>query len=223
MKSVLAIIMVLVLCGQAWSATVSISMSSNGGPMFATSTGDLLNFGSTIRIGTFNTTGGNLAILQNSNDYAVVNALFMPLGENIALAGTVSQANNSGSMLTINDFFGTGNVLGQIANIEASYLAAGTQLFAWVFDATLPQNATQWGIYSSSSGWSFPNGLGSETLASFEIDTVVRGATTGGTTSSDRFNLAPVPEPASLFLIVLTGCIMSLRRTRHASLPTTSK
>ena len=37
------------------------------------------------------------------------------------------------------------------------------------------------------------------------------------------FALAPVPEPASLFLIVLTGCIMSLRRTRHASLPTTSK
>ena len=215
MKSLLAVITALVFCGQAWSATVSISMSSNGGPMFATSTGDLLQFGDCIRIGTFNTTGGNLAILQNSNDYAAINALFNPLGEGNAFSGTVTQVNNSGSFLTINDFFGTGNVLGQIANIEASYIAAGTQLFAWVFDSALPENATQWGIYSSSTGWNFPNGLGSETLASFEIDTVIRGATTGGTTSSDRLSLAPVPEPAGLFLILLTGAMMFVRRSRR--------
>lgn len=215
MKSILAFITALVLCGQAWSATVSISMSSNGGPMFATSTGDLLQFGDCIRIGTFNTSGGNLAILQNSNDFAAVNALFNPLGEGNAFSGTVTQVNNPGGFLTINDFLGAGNVLGQIANVDASYIAAGTQLFAWVFDSALPQNATQWGIYSSSTGWNFPNGLGSETLASFEIDTVIRGATTGGTTSSDRLSLAPVPEPAGLCLVLLTAAMMSLRRSRR--------
>jgi len=203
------------LCSQAFAATVSVSLSSLGGPMFTTMNGDLLAMGSSIRIGRFDTSGGNFGLLQTSNDYAAVSALFNPLGEGSIASGIVTQALNTGSLLMVNDFFGTGNVLGQIANIDSAFLATGTQLYAWVFNTAVPSNATEWGIYTSSSGWNFPSGLGAETLATFEIDSVLRGGTTGGMTSADRFSLSPVPEPTGLFLLLCAGFALGFRRSRH--------
>jgi hypothetical protein len=115
----------------------------------------------------------------------------------------------------INDLFGTGNVLGQIANIDSAYLPAGQQLYAWVFNSAAPQGSEQWGIYTSTTGWNFPNGLGSETLSTFEIDTVIRGSTTGGLATTDRFSLSPVPEPGGSLLILAAGLVLRLRRTRR--------
>jgi hypothetical protein len=183
--------------------------------MFATSAGDLLTLGSCIRIGVFDTSGGNLTTLQTSNDYFAIDALFTPLGESGGSSGTITQAGNSGSVLMINDLFGTGNVLGQIANIDSAYLPAGQQLYAWFFNSAAPQGSEQWGIYTSTTGWNFPNGLGSETLSTFEIDTVIRGSTTGGLATTDRFSLSPVPEPGGSLLILAAGLVLRLRRTRR--------
>lgn len=215
MKKLLITLGFMLLVAKATAATVSISVSSNGGPMFATSTGDLLTLGSVIRIGSFDISGGNLATLQTSNDYSTINALFTPLGESGAPSGTVTQGNNPGSLLIINDMFGTGNVLGQIANIEAAYMIAGQPLFAWVFNSSNPTSATEWGIFSAASGWNFPNSLGSETLATFEIDSILRGSTTGGITTSDRLQLSAVPEPGSLLLLGLTFALRLRRQRRH--------
>lgn len=206
----------LFVCGSLPAATVSLSISSNGGPMFSTSGGDLLAFGSCVRIGLFDLSGGNLTTIQTSNDYFTVNALFTALGEAGGATGEIAQPNNaSTSMLMINDFFGVGNILGQIGNIESVYLASGRQLFAWVFNSAAPENASEWGIFSSSNGWNSPNPFGSETLATFEIDTILRGSTTGGLTTGDRLSLSPVPEPGSLLLVLGSVLTFSLRRTRR--------
>jgi hypothetical protein len=215
MKRFILLLTMMVLGHQAQAATVSISVNSNGGPMFATSAGDLLTLGSCIRIGVFDTSGGNLTTLQTSNDYFAIDALFTPLGESGGSSGTITQAGNSGSVLMINDLFGTGNVLGQIANIDSAYLPAGQQLYAWFFNSAAPQGSEQWGIYTSTTGWNFPNGLGSETLSTFEIDTVIRGSTTGGLATTDRFSLSPVPEPGGSLLILAAGLVLRLRRTRR--------
>lgn len=215
MKKLLTLLSILLLAAQAMASTVSISVSSNGGPMFATSTGDLLTLGSVIRIGSFDLSGANLATIQTSNDYNTINALFTPLGESGTPSGTVAQGNNPGSLLIINDMFGTGNVLGQIGNIEAAYMTAGQQLFAWVFNTSNPTSATEWGIFSATSGWNFPNSLGSETLATFEIDSILRGSTTGGIDTTDRLQLSVVPEPGTVLLLGLTLALRLRRQRRH--------
>lgn len=203
-----------ILVTQVQAATVSISVNSNGGPMFTTSAGDLITLGSCIRIGVFDISGANLTTLQTSNDYYAIDALFTPLGESGGDSGTVTQFGNSGSVLMINDLFGVGNVLGQIANIDSNYLPAGQQLYAWVFNSNAPLGSEEWGIYTASTGWNFPEALGSETLSTFEIDTVIRGGTTGGLATTDRFSLSPVPEPAGSLLILVAGLVFRLRR-RH--------
>ena len=143
MKRLIFLLTLMVLGHQAQAATVSISVNSNGGPMFATSAGDLLTLGSCIRIGVFDTSGGNLTTLQTSDDYFAIAALFTPLGESGGSSGTVTQSGNTSSVLMINDLFGTGNVLGQIANIDSAYLPAGQQLYAWVFNSTAPLGSEQ--------------------------------------------------------------------------------
>lgn len=198
------------------AATISLSITSNGGPMFSTSGGDLLSMGSCVRIGLFDLSGGNLTTIQTSNDYFAVNSLFTPLGENGGAAGESAQANNASStMLMINDFFGQGNILGLIDKIESAYLASGRQLFAWVFNTAAPENASEWGIYSATSGWDSPNAFGSETLATSEINNILRGSTTGGITTSDRLSLSPVPEPGSLLLILGSALVFTARRSRR--------
>lgn len=144
-----------ILVTQVQAATVSISVNSNGGPMFTTSAGDLITLGSCIRIGVFDISGANLTTLQTSNDYYAIDALFTPLGESGGDSGTVTQFGNSGSVLMINDLFGVGNVLGQIANIDSNYLPAGQQLYAWVFNSNAPLGSEEWGIYTASTGWNF--------------------------------------------------------------------
>ena len=218
MKSPFSILLLalLTLSSSLTAATVSLSITSNGGPMFSTSGGSLLAMGSAVRVGLFDLSGGNLTTIQTSNDYFAVNALFTPLGENGGVTGASAQPNNaSTTMLMINDFFGAGNILGQIGNIESAYLAAGRQLFAWVFNTAAPESASEWGIFSATTGWNSPSTLGSETLATSEIDTILRGSTTGGLTTSDRLSLSPVPEPGSLLLVIGSALAFSLRRSRR--------
>lgn len=212
MKALVLLFLALLLGLPAHAATVSISLSSNGGPKFATSAGDLLVNGSVIRIGVFNVAGLNLTTLQTSNDYNTINALFQPMGEGLANAGTVTQSGNSGSQLVINSLIGSGNVLGQISNVESTYYTTGTQLYAWVFNSATPDSATEWGIFTATTGWNFPSALGSETLATFEVNNVIRGSTTGGVTSADQLRLSNVPEPGSALLLLAAACLLPRRR-----------
>jgi hypothetical protein len=212
MKSFVFILLALLLALPAHAATVSISLSSNAGPKFATSGGSLLVNGAVIRIGVFNVAGLNLSTLQSSNDYGLVESLFTPLGETLPNAGTVTQANNAAQNLIINSVIGSGNVLGQISNIESTYLATGSQLYAWVFNDANPALSSEWGIFTATTGWNFPNGLGSETLATFEVNSIIRGSTTGGVTTADQLRLSAVPEPGSALLVLAAACLMPRRR-----------
>jgi len=212
MKALVLLFLVLLLGLPAHAAAVSISLSSNNGPKFATSGGSLLVNGAVIRIGVFNVAGLNLSTLQTSNDYGLVESLFTPLGEAIPNAGTVTQSGNSAQNLIINSVIGSGNVLGQIANIESTYLTTGTQLYAWVFNDANPALSTDWGIFTATSGWNFPNGLGSETLATFEVNSIIRGSTTGGVTTADQLRLSAVPEPGSALLLLTAAALLPRRR-----------
>lgn len=206
---------VLMLSSAGASASVSITLNSNGGSPFATSTGSLLNPGSTVRVGLFDSSGGNLATLQTSNNYAELDALFTAFAEGNSGGGSINQLDEmgmtvTGDMLMMNDKFSTGHVFGQITGIDSTYCTTGDALWVWVFNNADPLLATEWGIFTASSGWAFPADLGSATLSTFEVDTVVRGTDTG---SQLRLSgVAVVPEPGSLLLIVAAGLVLRRRR-----------
>ena len=200
-----------VLAGRALAGPVSITVNSNAGSPYALSTGTLLAPGSIIRIGQFDfSLPGNLTTVMTSDDFAAVDALFTPLAENIVNAGTVNQSGATGEYLIINDQFNTGDVYGQIIDIDSAYFTAGTELYAWVFNSSDPLTATEWGVYTASSGWEFPTDLSSSTLSTFEIDTVLRGTDTG-----TQFRLSAVPEAGSSLLALLGLTVFAVRRRRH--------
>ena len=195
------------------AAPISITVSSNGGSPYADAYGGTLLTGSVIRIGQFDLSlPGNLALLQTSNDFLAVDALFTPLAENILNAGTVNETGAPGQQIVINDLFNPGDVFGQIVNINENYFLSNTPLYAWVFNSSDPLTATEWGIFSSTTGWGFPMSPGSETLATFEIDNVVRGNDTGS-----MLTLAPVPEPGGLVLLLVAAGFTLLRARRPAA------
>jgi len=193
------------------NVTVSFdTQSSLWGPFYMTSGEALLPVGALVRIGKFDiSTGPNLTTIQTGNDFGAVDALFTPLAESIANAGVVAQASNPGDTLIINDFSGErGNIVGQIHSIQAGYaVAPGDRLFAWVFDTSDPLTATEWGIFSADSGdWDMPSDLGTETLATGEIDSVgtevFRGSIVAG---SGNLLLSPVPEPSIAAMLLSAG------------------
>lgn len=205
----------LLSASAAWSAPVSITVASGGGPQYADALGGLLPSGSVIRVGVFDLSApGNYTLLQTSNDYAALNALFTPLAEGLPNSGTIFEAGAPGQQLVINDMFGAGDVFGQIINIEDNYFQNTPNLYAWVFNNANPSAATQWGIFTATNGWAFPMNPGSETLATFEVDTVVRGANTGA-----FLQLSQVPEPGTILLVIIGVAFLAfrMRRPRAAS------
>lgn len=214
-----AILGLLLLLATPARAAVSITVNSNGGSPFADSSGTLLADGSVVRVGYFDTAAlGVLNTLQTSTTYSEINALFTPLAENIANAGTVSQSGATGQNLVINSLSSPGAIFGSITGISASYLTPGMDLAVWVFNSSNPLTASEWGIFSATTqlaaNWDFPFDLGSSTLSTFEINNVIRGTDTG-----TQFRLAPVvtpvPEPGSLLLVMAaSGLLMRRRRPR---------
>ena len=201
------------------AATVDIAVSSAGtSPKFVDSLGSILNFGSDVRVGIFNMSApGALATLQTSNDYNTINSLFTPLGENNGGGGTVSQFNNSGTNLIINNGLGAGNVFGSITGVDAAFCTPGTELAVWVFNNADPTLATEWGIFTTTNGWEFPAATvlgGSSTLNTNEIDTVIRGSSQGGNYALSSVSV--VPEPGSWLLLVAGVAVLNQRRRRAA-------
>ncbi|MBX7207347.1 MAG: PEP-CTERM sorting domain-containing protein [Verrucomicrobiaceae bacterium] len=201
----------LLLAASAVAAPVTLTINSNGGSPYADAFGNSLLTGSIIRVGVFDVSQpANLALLQTSNDYLALDALFTPLAEGLAFAGDINQAGASGNQIIINDLFGAGDVFGQIENIDDGYLPTGTQLYTWVFNSAAPQTATQWGIFTATTGWGFPMNPGAEVLSTFEIDNVIRGTNTG-----TQFQLTPVPEPGSIALVLVGAGILFCRARRQ--------
>lgn len=209
----------LLLTTAAVSAPVSITVNSNGGSPYTDAFGSFLPAGSWVRVGQFDLSPpGSLALLQTSNDYLAINALFTPLAESMINGGTVNQAGAPGQQIVINDMFSAGDVFGQIINIDDTYFTANSPLYTWVFNSSNPLTATQWGIFTSTTGWGFPTSPGSETLSTFEIDNTIRGNNTG-----TQFQLTPVPEPGSLVLVIVGAGFFTFRSRRLARpLPTVS-
>jgi hypothetical protein len=200
----------------ASAATVSITVNSNGGPCYTTSAGALLDPGDIIRVGYFDLSNPTVVnTLQTSNSYTVVNALFTPLAESKANGGTIFQndANSNpvspGGDILINNSFSPGHVFGGIQNIDSTYFSTGTQLSVWVFNSATPTSATEWGIFSASSGWNFPAANGSETLSSAEVNTYERGYLD---VANGQLRLAVIPEPGGATLLMSLGLLLQLRR-----------
>lgn len=211
LRSGLAALAAFILSVTGSQATVSLTLNSNGGSPFTTSTGSMLSMGSAIRVGIFDTSGlGSLSTLQTSNVYSEVDALFTAFAEGNSGGGTINQMDAPGDMLVMNDMITPGHVFGQIIDISAAYCTTGDAIWVWVFNNADPLLATEWGIFTASTGWAFPADLASTTLSTFEVDTVVRGTNTG--TQLQLSNVSVIPEPGSLILVVAAGVLLRRRR-----------
>jgi hypothetical protein len=206
--TLLPVLITLFAVGQA-RATVTITVNSNGGPKYVTSTGTDLALGNVVRVGTFDISGGT-GLLTSSNDFAALNAIFTPLAEGRANGGTATGANISPQNVSINNTGTTGNVFSQITGVAGNYIPQGTQLYVWVFNNSNPAAASEWGIFSSTNVlWDFPPDLGSATLSSGTADVVYRGTLQGG-----ALRLAAIPEPSSFALLALgLACFTRRRRS----------
>lgn len=206
----------LALCfsvSAAFGATVSITVNSNNGPCYTTSTDQLLAAGSVIRVGYFNWTDlVTRNVLATSNSFAELDALFTPLAESRPNAGSVFQSGAPGQNIVINDQFDPGHVFGQITGIESTYMGTNTDLVLWVFNSSTASTASEWGIFTTSSGWEFPAANGSQTLASIEVEesNIIRGSFNA---VDQHLRLAVVPEPSGLLLLL--SAALAVRRRRR--------
>ncbi len=170
------LILILALAATGMVNAGSVTLTTAGGRQFASQSGGVLPFGVTIRVGTFNLPAATRdATLAATHDFNQLNAWFKPLGEAIAGAGVIAQSNAVGNVLCANGFPTTGEVFGTIANVGGSYIAAGTQLYVWMFDTMSPYDYTQWGIFTAAE-WTMPQKLGARTLSTAAGVTALRGS-----------------------------------------------
>ncbi len=111
-----------------------------------------------------------------------------------------NNATAGGASSTTGAFYGTFS--------SVSNLAAGDQLYMWIFNGTNPANATQWGVfYGTGTAWDVPTaGFPGSTSISLTTAnaTPLRGSTVliNGTTDYELANIpASVPEPTSISLL----------------------
>ena len=175
----LPLIFVLASVGSASVGSASagsVTLSSATGSAFTTSAGAALPAGAIARVGSFSLSD---AALASTSDYAKLNAAFKPLAEAAAASGTITQANGLGTQLRVNGFPSAGHVFGTITGISSRYVATGTQLYVWVFDAGDARTSSQWGIFKSST-WQAPPELGAQTLSTTDAIVALQGSVTTG-------------------------------------------
>ena len=213
MKTATILIALLFATAAANAATITVVANTavTGGKQYTSSTGALLS-GDLGTIGTFDTSGSNLLTLQTSNDFATVNALFKPLGENagVGSGSETGVGQTAGTGLKINNTPTTGDIFAQLTGATNTYVAQNTLLYAWVFNASTTGAATEWGIFTATTGWNMPNDVGSETLGSEEVNSIIRGSSTS--TTLRLANVVPEPSVASLSLV---GALLGLVRRRR--------
>ncbi|MGJ8725437.1 MAG: hypothetical protein ACSHYB_12840 [Roseibacillus sp.] len=169
--------LVLTVALSTFAASSTVSINSNGGTPLRDSQGNLLS-GFAIRVGKVDLSGVGLQIAQYSSEESRLLPRWTVLAEGTQGGGQVVQNGNSGTILKVNDQFTVGHVFGQITN--TSSLPSGTPLVIWVFNHQDPSLATEWGIFSSTeTSWQMPSALGSTTLNTSQIDTIIRGTDIG--------------------------------------------
>lgn len=178
----------LLLGTAALSHAGNLSISTFSGRKFTSQAGTPLSAGSCIRIGSFELTDANKnQVLANTKDYAQLNAWFKPLAENKNGSGTTEQTGASSGQLRMNHYPVSGDVFGTIKDIQASYVAADTPLYVWVFDAATPEQAQQWGIFTAST-WIVPPDYGALTLTTAGAVHAIQG-----NINSTQLQLQPIP------------------------------
>lgn len=208
------ILMAAILAGVSAVAQGQVTINFNGlspNEVLA-SDGSTLPVGDVVRIGFFS----NTANLGTDNSFSDLNSIFTPLGEGLANSGTLSETNNPGQTIIIND---VQNVPGQFAGgfngVDSNYLPTGSLLYMWVFNSSVASSATEWGIYQAPA-WFFPGNFNTKTvtLGSPNIS-VIRGSTSGS--NFELANVATVPEP-SVLAVAVSGMAASsifLRQKRR--------
>jgi len=213
------------LAVSASAFTVILSATGTGQIMSASSTP--LDFGDAVRVG--HIAEGDLSEFSSSNDFSALDALFVPLAESIADRGTLTPSPNPGSPAVdgglpfVNDA-GMPSVDGDIGHtitgVDIGFgSGSGTQLYLWVFNASDPANATEWGIFTGPLFATPAVDFAPALVLGSGIMTVTVGATTvtdgivRGSSAVGGFALAPIPEPSSAILM-LTALTLVFRRRR---------
>jgi hypothetical protein len=166
----------------------TVLLTTRLGRQLAASNGTPLPSGCSVRIGTFllpSTTRD--ATLAATKDFSKLKSWFKPLAEGASGGGSLEQPGQVGTQLRTNDYPAAGEVMGMISNVSPGYLASGTQLYVWVYDAATPEAAQQWGIFKANT-WLVPTDYA--TLALATKDNVVA---LHGSVSTDKMKLAPIP------------------------------
>jgi hypothetical protein len=192
----------------AAAAHATVDIDANGiSNLVLAANGTFLAQGDLVRLGYFSST----ANLATDNSFADLNAVFTPIGEGLANSGTLTENNNSGQTMDINNVSGAGTFGGAFSGISSTYLPTGTQLYMWVFNSSTASAATQWGIFDAPS-WAFPadTGVTNLSLSSSNIFTF------RGTANGPNFDLSVIPEPSTVATfalgIGLAGIASLLRR-----------
>lgn len=178
MKTFLQIFGLMMALATAQAGTITIS--SVGGAKFATKSGNLLPAGCAVRVGAFLLPEATRdAVLTSQGDYAWLKSVFTPLAEGLIGAGTTTQMAGSGTVLRANEFPAAGEIFGSIENINPAYMPPGTRLYVWVFNHADPDQATEWGLFTSTQ-WVAPPALGNTTLTTTSVVAALQGESAGG-------------------------------------------
>jgi len=209
LKRILTVL--IVTLGFASGAHAQITVSANGvSNLVLSATGGVLAQGDLVRLGFFSIP----SVLGTDNSFSDLNSDFTAIGEGLANSGTLSQSNNSGNTMDINNFSSSGTFLGSYQGVLGTYLPTGSQLYMWVFNSPTASSATQWGIFDAPS-WLFPSDPGQVTMSLGSANiSVLRGSTNGS-----NFELAPIPVPEPGTLPFLAGALalgaLVWRKTRR--------
>lgn len=175
MKHLTASILALALAGTPvyGSVTIQIISDSSRG-LILDSTGAPLVDGSLMRVGFFDVEINDLTVSELL-DPSLVEPLFT-------------------------EFTSFSSSLGNFLDTDLNLLATNPleQIYIWVFNASDPNLATEYGIFTST-GWTSPNDGGSLNMLSSEIDETKVGTTDESTPTN--YLLTPVPEPAHFAVI----------------------
>jgi hypothetical protein len=166
----------------AWSLSFAhagtVTLTTAGGRSVLSSSGNPVSKGSLVRIGTFKLPAATLeGTLASTKNLQQLSAWFAPLAEGIAGAGTTQQPSVKDIALRTNDYPAIGGIFATVKDISSGYLATGTPLYVWVFNAPTVSGASEWGLYSAAT-WKMSPSLGSQSLSTSSAVQALRGSVT---------------------------------------------